>query len=355
MATLVESREGERREAMASLGGALLIALAAMAAMLSAMAWNVRRAFAPLRELVGRIAALREPRVPGEGPRARLPVMPVRELQIVADAVQRLDDDLEAAQVQRRELSLKLQTLQEDERARLARELHDEFGQRLTALRVDLAWLGKRLAGDPAAADVVAGMTRQCEQVQQDLRGVLSRLRPMPAQTPGADAGAVVPLADLAERLALLVTSWGRARDGGPAWSLSLDARDEQGTATAWPSAAARVAVPRELPLAIYRMTQEALTNVARHAGAASARVSLRLELLWPQPRLTWRVEDDGCGMPEAAVVQGRGSGLGGMRERAWAHGARLRVGPAHAGAARAGVRIEANFLLGTATGGGAG
>jgi two-component system sensor histidine kinase UhpB len=346
MATLVESRDGERREAMANLGWALLIAWAAAGAMLGAMAWNVRQAFAPLRELVGRIAALRESPAPGERPRRRLPAMPVRELQLVADAVQRLDDDLEVAQAERRELILKLQTLQEDERSRLARELHDEFGQHLTALRVDLAWLGKRLADDGAAADVVVGMTRQCEQVQQGLRGVLARLRPLPAHATRGDHGSAA-LVDLTERLASLVASWTRARRDGPSWRLELRARDAHGHAIAWPDAAAETGMSPDLALSIYRMTQEALTNAARHADAGGVRVSLDLDLTGPQPRLSWSVEDDGRGLADDAAAQGRGSGLGGMRERAWAHGAELRVGPVRDGAARPGVRLDAVFGLG--------
>ncbi len=345
MATLVESRDGERREAMAGLGWGLLIAVVAVAAMLAAMAWNVRRAFVPLRELVGRIASLRDPRAPGEGPRRRLPAMPVRELQLVADAVQHLDDDLEQAHAQRRELSLKLLTLQEDERARLARELHDEFGQRLTALRVDLTWLGRHVAGDVAACEVIAGMAHQCEQVQQDLRGLLARLRPMASiESPGHE-GTPAPLSDLPERLEPLLASWTRAQGDGPSWRLELSARDARGHQMPWP-AAATLAVPRELQLAIYRMTQEALTNVARHAHARSVDVGLAIDLAPPQPRLTWRVQDDGVGLPEAGAAQARGSGLGGMRERAWAHGAELRVGPAMAGADRPGLRLEATFVL---------
>ena len=119
--------------------------------------------------------------------------MPVRELEAVAALLRHLAGALDAAQARRRLLSQQLLSLQEDERARLARGLHDEFGQRLTALRVDAAWLSRRLAGQAEAAPVIAGMAAQCKQIQHDIRSWLTRLQPFgPAEPapPGGDAGA---------------------------------------------------------------------------------------------------------------------------------------------------------------------
>ncbi len=362
---LTESREGERREAMAGLGSTLLVLALASAGMLAAMAWNVRRAFAPLRLLVGRIALLNEPRVLRDHElasheptprgaaavaRERLPAMPIRELQVVAEAVQRLDDGLTAAEAQRRELSLKVLTLQEDERARLARELHDELGQRLTALRVDLAWLGRRLGDDMQARDVVDGMAQQCGHVQQDLRTMLRRLSPLAPSTPDTDG-----VDQLTALLVPLVASWSRPRDdqdeGSPTWHLRFEAFDAQGQPQPWPGSPPAV-MPGELQRAVYRMTQEAMTNVARHAQAARALIVLSLRQQRGASTLAWCVEDDGVGLPNREAAFARGSGLAGMRERAWAYGAELSIEPVHfvadakTDASRPGLRLAATFLL---------
>ena len=84
--------------------------------------------------------------------------MPIGELQAIATALRELANALEGAEQQRRVLSQQVLTLQEDERQRIARELHDEFGQRLTALRADAAWLARRIGQDPQAHAVVSAM-----------------------------------------------------------------------------------------------------------------------------------------------------------------------------------------------------
>ena len=126
------------------------------------MGWNVHRSFRPMRALLQAIAALRD-----DDARAlrALPPMPIGELQAIATALRELADALERAEQQRRVLSQQVLTLQEDERQRIARELHDEFGQRLTALRADAAWLARRIGHDAQANAVVSAMSRTVRSV----------------------------------------------------------------------------------------------------------------------------------------------------------------------------------------------
>lgn len=173
--SLAASHDSERREAMANLVDMLLLLLACVAGLLLVMRWNVRRAFAPLDRLLEAIAGIELHNVKAV---QALPTMPIRELEAVAGALRHLGGALDAAEAQRRLLSQQVLTLQEDERARLARELHDEFGQCLTALRVDAAWLARRVADQPALRQVVDGMSGQCERVQLDIRGPPTRLQP---------------------------------------------------------------------------------------------------------------------------------------------------------------------------------
>ena len=92
-------------------------------------------------------------------------------------------------------------------------------------------------------------------------------------------------------------------------------------------------ALPRELMLAVYRISQEALTNVARHAGASRAVLQVRVGTALQgdgqagDRELEWSVEDDGCGLANQSAWQ-RGNGLAGIQERVWAAGGDLQWGP---------------------------
>jgi two-component system sensor histidine kinase UhpB len=333
--TLAASHESERREAIANLVGTLSLLLACIAGLLAAMRWNLRRALAPLDRLLAAIAGIE-----GHATQAvqALPTMPVRELEAVAGALRHLGAALDLAEARRRLLSQQLLTLQEDERVRLAGELHDEFGQRLTALRVDAAWLARRLVGQAEPAQVVAGMAGQCQQIQHDIRSLLTRLQPFGPG--GGDAGGVQSLARLTALLQALVAAWSPAVDGdGPACRLDLLAVDGDGAgaAQAWPGPqqADALLLPQGLALTLYRISQEALTNVARHARAQQAVLCLVCRgTLQPGAALQidWSVSDDGVGLPPAGTDPDaatgaaglRGNGLSGLRERVWARGGEL-------------------------------
>lgn len=369
--SLAATHESERVEALNDLAGALALLLACFGALLLAMAWNVRRAFAPLTALlaaIGRVehqdyAAVRE-----------LPRMPIRELESIATALRELVQALDAAESERRLLSQQVLTLQEDERQHLARELHDEFGQRLTALRLDAAWLGRRLADQPELLGVVTGMAERCAEVQRDIRDLLVRLRPLgPVDDDEGNDDHRLPLARLVQLLEGLVAGWQASTRG------DADAAPDGIESTRWrlrltqighpamlgtlempldPAVAASTRIPRDLALAVYRISQEALTNAARHADAREVELSLTLvaqtqtQTQTPQqpPALDWSVRDDGIGLPDAALARQRGNGLGGMQERVWALGGTWRVEPStsNAGTAtatsRPGLRLSARL-----------
>ncbi|MEU2181285.1 sensor histidine kinase [Streptomyces thermolilacinus] len=190
-----------------------------------------------------------------------------------------------------------------EERLRIAREVHDVLGHSLSLINVQSSAALHRLAKKPGPAEALPAAAEALEAVKatskdalRELRGTLGALRQSDEAAPTA------PVSGL-DRLDELV---GRARAAG----LDVTARTE-GTPRPLPPA---------LDLAAYRIVQESLTNVTRHARARAALVTLS----WTDDELRLRIEDDGEGSPDA---EARGSGLRGMAERARAFGGELTAG----------------------------
>ncbi len=324
------SPDSELLEAATNLLGLFVVTLACCAAMLAAMHWNVRRCLAPLRQLVEAIAGV-ERREPAAV--KALPTMPIRELEAIAHALRHLAQAQERSEDARRVLAHRVMSLQEDERQRLARDLHDEFGQRLTALRVDAAWLQRSAPLPEPARPVVAEMLEQITLIQDDVRRLLARLRPLGATPAGLDSGPQT-LGRLRSMLTELAAGWtGAGAQRTPRVELRMEEGDD-----------AEPLAP-ELALGLYRITQEALTNVMRHSHATRVVVetAVRREGGAP-PLLAWRVADDGCGIGELDAALRRGTGLAGLKDRIWTLGGRFDAG---AGLGGAGTALRAEFRLG--------
>jgi two-component system sensor histidine kinase UhpB len=248
----------------------------------------VRRSLAPLERLAG---AMR--RVDLLAPRQRLPVSGPAEIR---ELVAVFNDMLDRLERERRESGRRALAAQEAERKRIARELHDEVGQSLTAVVLLLKRLADRAPAD-LRADVVEAQEAARESVD-DVRDVARQLRPEALD----DLGLVSALAALTVRFSAQTgIRVNRAIDAG------LPRLDD------------------DAELVIYRIAQESLTNVARHADASS--VELRLERTARGVAL--RVVDDGTGIRSR---DGSGYGLRGMRERALAIGAALSIAEARRG-----------------------
>ena len=336
---LTATPQSEQREAMADLLGMLAVLSLGLAGTLVVMQWNVRRAFQPLSTLLQAISGI------GAHDHSRvreLPPMPIGELEAVAHALRQLGLALDEAEQHRRALSQKVLTLQEDERVHLARELHDEFGQRLTALRFDAAWLARQVQGQPELNEVVQGMAERCAEVQRDVRDMLGRLRPL---GPGGSDDAPVSLTQLAGLIAALVQGWRdtAARDGQVAYSQGVSLSDAGSPPVPAPAPATDACwLPRGLALAVYRLTQEALTNCARHAQASAVEVAVNVTRIGDTQQLHWRVADNGRGLAQPELALRKGNGLGGMQERVWALGGEWRMSGEH------GVVLQASFVHAT-------
>ncbi|HEY4067288.1 MAG TPA: sensor histidine kinase [Burkholderiaceae bacterium] len=209
-----------------------------------------------------------------------------------------------------RELAQQLIAVQESERLALARELHDEFGQRCSAVLIETACLRRCDAGDRVALlGAAARADLAAQSLYQLVGGLLRRLRP-------ANLDAIGLIAALQE----LCESW--EERSGVACVFHADALDE--------------ALPERINIAVYRVAQEALTNVMRHAQAS--RVRLVLARRAASNDLLLQIADDGLGMDPARAT--RGLGLLGAAERAAAFGGELTLASAPGEGLRLSLRI---------------
>ncbi len=207
-------------------------------------------------------------------------------------------------------LTARLQSVREDEWTRISREIHDELGQTLTGLKLDLVWLGRNLQAGREELDAkVASMTSVVEATMQSVRRIASWLRPEVLDRLGLAAAIEWQVREFRKRTGI------RCRSSLPAEMPLVD---------------------HNLSVTVYRILQELLTNVARHAKATRLEVDLQLV----DGRMELRVEDNGAGIGVEAASSPTSLGLVGMRERARLHGGSVELAPARPHGTRAQVSI---------------
>lgn len=204
-----------------------------------------------------------------------------------------LESQIEQRTAELRDLARHLVTAREDERASVARELHDEMGGQLTALKLDLARLKRVPGGLPdSVSERLGAIDKRLNESIALKRRIIENLHPSSLDQLGLNAALQMLCADTA------------AVAGIPVHAQLQP-----------------VAVDKDTELSLYRVTQESLTNVLKYAQATEVWVTLEPTLALA--RLT--VQDDGRGFDPAAVGPGR-HGILGMRLRIEAHGGRLDV-----------------------------
>ncbi|WP_245313189.1 sensor histidine kinase, partial [Bradyrhizobium macuxiense] len=231
------------------------------------------------------------------------PPIDLAELSAIRDVFNHLAERLGTTLAERNELTRRLIALQDDERRQLARELHDEFGQSLAAVRALAASARQSAAQDcPAILPECDGIARTAADMMERLRGALFRLRPPDVEQLG-----------LAASLEGLIAGWNGRSRGQTRFDISLSGICD--------------ALPADLAANLYRIAQEAITNAAKHAGAS--RIGLTVAVRDPQGEpgngmrgeIELTVEDDG---QRSDHPTGSGMGLLGMRERVAALGGGL-------------------------------
>jgi two-component system, NarL family, sensor histidine kinase UhpB len=244
----------------------------------------LRPVFRPLDELAETMRR-HDPLSPGH--RARVDGDPS-----VAALAQTFNEMLERMEAERRESAHRALTVQEAERARIARELHDEVGQTLTGVMLQVEGLAAVIPDD--LREQLDELRETAREGTEEVRRIARRLRPEALE----DLGLQSALSALATRV---------ADQAHIDVSRHLDARLE---------------LSQQQELVVYRVAQEALTNVVRHAGAEH--VELRLD--HDNSTAVLRVRDDGRGLAPADLSSS--NGIRGMRERAMLVGAQFAIAP---------------------------
>lgn len=283
--------------------------LALLAATILAMAagiyFMVRRGLKPLGLIQAALTRLEAGELDTRLPRFRL-----KDLEDISQRFNHCAAVMQEAAAQRRELTRRLIDVEEEERKRLARELHDELGQSLTAIKVDAAYIAREAAGSSAKIETCArGVERLTTEIMEIIRGMLARLRPHGLETVG-----------LRDTVQELVNGW-QAR-----------VADRFRCTVKFSGPVNRL--PADLNITAYRLIQECLTNAVRYSRARAIAIQLTVETgeAADRPRrvaLSVLESEVAAGGARAAAS---GSGLLGMRERVEAHGGELRIDAGEAG-----------------------
>jgi two-component system sensor histidine kinase UhpB len=220
----------------------------------------------------------------------------ISERTAVQQQAQQAEQAVRQSREQLRALATHLQNQQEEERRHIAREIHDELAQALTVLKIDLGWLSPRLAASDAVSQQrLRDMAALLDRVVHAVRHIGTDLRPDMLDDLGLTAAIEWQLQEVCKRSSM-------------AYQLELPAEE--------------ISLGQAQSTAIFRIFQEALTNVLRHAAAKNVRVCMR-----QQPNaLVLQIADDGKGItPEQLAARGS-LGLLSMRERAHLWGGEVTI-----------------------------
>ena len=220
----------------------------------------------------------------------------LREAEGRADK-RRAEDQLRESHEQLRALSVYLQTVREEERTRIAREVHDELGQALTGCKLDLSWIAGKLPRDlKPLLEKTRTLSAHIDSTIQMVRRIATELRP-----------------GILDHLGLGAALEWQANEFQTRTGIKCDVHANLGDPALNP----------ELNTTFFRIFQETLTNVIRHAGATQVHVSLKER----DGRIILEVKDNGRGISREEISNTRSMGLLGMRERAGLLGGTFKIG----------------------------
>jgi len=207
---------------------------------------------------------------------------------VVRDVSEQLENEenLEAQKEQLRALALKLETLREEERGHIARELHDQFGQAFTSLKMETSFIAKRLRKDDKfLQEKVRSMSEMIDMNLELVRNLSTNLRP-----------------SILDDLGLVATLEWQASDFEKRTGISCNLNAEP----------THINLEKAVATAVFRVSQEALTNVVRHADASHVKIRLKKT----GNSLNVEIRDDGKGVSKRTLANKQSLGITGMNER---------------------------------------
>ncbi|HQL01141.1 MAG TPA: sensor histidine kinase, partial [Smithellaceae bacterium] len=211
-------------------------------------------------------------------------------------AEKKAQEELERSRQELRNLSVHLQSVREKESTRIARKIHDELGQSLTALQMDLSWIAGRLpSGLKGVREKTKSMAKLVDETIESVHTITTELRPSLLDDLGLPAAIEWQADDFQKRSGIRCQAVIRSADGG---------------------------IDKDLATAVFRIFQETLTNIARHAKATHCKVTLSES----DAELCLEVEDNGIGITSWQIDDPRSFGIIGMRERAHLWGGTVAV-----------------------------
>jgi len=298
------------QESRLALGLLVLFAVLATALVF----FTVRRALAPVDRVLAALGVVER----GEYG-VRLPQFDLPEMRRLAQGFNHMAGVLEAQQRENRELTKRSLSIQESERRHLARELHDELGQSISAIKAISISIARQPQSGARVREGAESIVTVCNRIYDTVRAMMNRLRP-----------AVVDELGLRVGLERTVDDWNAHHEDAFCRLTAASEIDDLG---------------EEIQIGVYRIVQECLTNVAKHAQANTVDVTVEVAERDATRLLFLRVRDDGRGFDPAS--EPAGLGLGGVRERVQSLGGEMDI----VAAAGSGVDIRITVPLDAAAG----
>jgi PAS domain S-box-containing protein len=206
------------------------------------------------------------------------------------------EEQLMTSREQLRQLSRHCESVREEERTNLAREIHDELGQLLTGLKIDMSWVAKRIPeGEGPLIEKITSMDGLIDKAIETIKRISTELRP-----------GVLDYLGLAAAIEWLAQELEKHTE------IKFDFR----------SSPKEITMDRDCATALFRICQEALTNVIRHANATRVKITLRKQA----NRMVLVVRDNGKGIDKEQISDPKAFGLIGMRERARFFGGEVKI-----------------------------
>ena len=291
----------EQNEAATALFSSFLMLIALTAALYLGVKLTLQRALNPLKEALKQLQDLAQNKYDGV-----LKESDISEVKAVNDSINELSQSLIELENSRQMLSAKLISSQEDERAKISRDLHDELGQKIAVIRYNTSYLQKTLGATNTenANQAINDIALATKDIDQELKKILKELRPQ-EHLLNIDNNSLKNL------LLNLINGWQSTTGKHCQFNYSIELGD--------------INFSQNIALTVFRITQEALTNIAKHANASDVTIDIHVDTAY----IYWSVTDNGVGIPDwSQSTQQRGNGLAGLQERLWSIGGELTITP---------------------------